>query len=539
MATNEAPAEFKSRVNLVSVPVVVRDSQSIAVGNLAKDDFQIFDSGKLQVISRFSVEKSGGRAAANPPATGAPKETITLGGGAPEIPDHFVAYLFDDLHMSNPDLSQARTAARKVLDESFPSTERAAVFSTSGQTNLEFTEDRAKISETLDRLQSRARGGDSNTECPYVAPYMADSIVNRNDPMALEAGEMDAMECNPIPQATLATYESQVRGAAQRTLSLADYDIRIALQVLKQVVRRTAAMPGQRTVVFVSDGFITPLLEQEVAEIIDRAIHLNVIVSTLDARGLSVPSEFADVSRRFTTPQAESIKNQYARTEAMAQGELLGELADGTGGSSVRNNNDLAGGFRRLAAAPEYFYMLAFTPQNLKPDGKFHRLKVTLTNGKGLTVQARHGYFSPRQATDAEEQTKQEIEEAVFSREEMKDIPFELHTQFFKTTDVDAKLSVLAKIDLKHLRYRKAEGRNRNDLTVVSALFDRNGNYLTATSKTVTLRLRDETLESKLNTGITIRTSFDVKTGSYLVRLVLRDAEGQMMSAGSDSIEIP
>jgi hypothetical protein len=223
----------------------------------------------------------------------------------------------------------------------------------------------------------------------------------------------------------------------------------------------------------------------------------------------------------------------------MAQGELLGELADGTGGSSVRNNNDLAGGFRRLADAPEYFYMLAFTPQNLKPDGKFHRLKVTLTNGKGLTVQARHGYFSPRQATDAEEQTKQEIEEAVFSREEMKDIPFELHTQFFKTTDVDAKLSVLAKIDLKHLRYRKAEGRNRNDLTVVSALFDRNGNYLTATSKTVTLRLRDETLESKLNTGITIRTSFDVKTGSYLVRLVLRDAEGQMMSAGSDSIEIP
>ena len=43
-------------------------------------------------------------------------------------------------------------------------------------------------------------------------------------------------------------------------------------------------------------------------------------------------------------------------------------------------------------------------------------------------------------------------------RDSIKDIPFDLHTQFFKTTDVDAKLSVLAHIDLKHLRFRKVEG---------------------------------------------------------------------------------
>jgi hypothetical protein len=54
-ATHEAPVTFQSRVNLVPLPVVVRDKKSNAVGNLTKDDFQIFDNGKLQVISRFSI----------------------------------------------------------------------------------------------------------------------------------------------------------------------------------------------------------------------------------------------------------------------------------------------------------------------------------------------------------------------------------------------------------------------------------------------------------------------------------------------------
>ena len=38
--------------------------------------------------------------------------------------------------------------------------------------------------------------------------------------------------------------------------------------------------------------------------------------------------------------------------------------------------------------------------------------------------------------------------------------------------------------------------------------------------------------------GITLKTSFDVKPGSYLVRLVVRDAEGQMMSAENGTVEI-
>jgi uncharacterized protein (DUF2141 family) len=114
-----------------------------------------------------------------------------------------------------------------------------------------------------------------------------------------------------------------------------------------------------------------------------------------------------------------------------------------------------------------------------------------------------------------------------------------LHTQFFKATDDTAKLTVLARVDVKHLHYKQAEGRNQNDLTVVTAVFDRNGNFLQSNQKVVQMRWKSETLESKLASGITLRTSFDVKPGRYMVRVVARDTEQQLMSAENGAVEIP
>ncbi len=144
-------------------------------------------------------------------------------------------------------------------------------------------------------------------------------------------------------------------------------------------------------------------------------------------------------------------------------------------------------------------------------------------------MQARKGYYAPKHAESVAEQAKSDINDAVFSQEERKDMPVELQTKFFKTSDEAAKLAVLVKVDVRHLRYRKVDGRNRNDLTIVSALFDRNGNFIQGDQKTLEMRLTDETLEKKLNSGVTLRANFDVKPGSYLVRCVVRDNDGELV----------
>ena len=51
MSQKDEPALFKARVNLVQVPVVVRDRQGKAIGSLKKEDFLLFDKGKPQYIA--------------------------------------------------------------------------------------------------------------------------------------------------------------------------------------------------------------------------------------------------------------------------------------------------------------------------------------------------------------------------------------------------------------------------------------------------------------------------------------------------------
>jgi hypothetical protein len=174
----------------------------------------------------------------------------------------------------------------------------------------------------------------------------------------------------------------------------------------------------------------------------------------------------------------------------------------------------------------------------LKYDGSFHSVRVAL-KPKDLSMQARRGYYAPKHAVNEAEQAKQEIREAVFSREEMQEFPVEIQTQFFKPAADAAKLSILAHIDLKTLRFQKAAGLNHDTLTIVSSLFDRNGNILGATERAVAMHLKEDTFAARVATGINVKASFDVKPGKYVVRVVVRDSEGQMMSARNGVVEIP
>jgi VWFA-related protein len=554
VASHDEPTTFRVNVKLVVVRAVVRDSQGHAVGNLNKEDFQIFDKGKPQVITQFEVEEPGALTAKarqksdQNSGEGASTETPSSSAQAPPMPERFVAYLFDDMHLEFGDLAHAREAAEHHFSSLRP-TDRAAIFTTSGRTSLDFTDDRAKLHEALLRLQARPISGRVVHDCPEISYYQADLIVNKHDPDARNLAIQEASDCGPItPQnTTLGNPAGMVDAIAMGVLTAGQQDTRIALGTLKEVVRAVSRMPGQRSVVLVSPGFIAPDLQSEYIEIIDRSVRSQVIINTLDARGLYVLVPYGDFIHQPVAPPGGRIpgdagppttKTLIQNAAASADADLLAALADGTGGVFFHNNNDFNEGFRRVAEAPEYSYVLAFAPQNLKLDGSFHNLKVTLKSSQKLSLQARRGYYAPKNFTDPNEQAKQEIEDVLYSQEELHNLPVKLHTQFFKANDEDAKLIVLAQVDVRHLHFRKVEGRNDNVLTCVSALFNRNGNFIQGMEKTVTMHWKDETLDHKLASGITLKTSFDVKPGSYVVRLVVRDAEGQLMSAENGTVEI-
>jgi VWFA-related protein len=539
MATRDEAATFSSHVNLVMVPVVIRDKSGKAMGTLTKQDFQLFDRGKPQEITRFSVEKTGEKPKDIKPepqpdqVPGEPANPIVL-------PDNFIAYLFDDIHIAFGDLVRIRDAARRHMDSLGP-LDRAGIYTTSGQVVQEFTDDREKLHQALARLMPRPIARSPIQECPDISYYMADMIVNKNMPDALQAALADLNSCSNLSMMTGSGAAQIVQGAAQMVLSTGNQETRVALFTLRDLVRRMAAAPGKRTILLLSPGFYTPEQQAEKMEIFDRAIRANVIINTLDARGLWVDPTL-DASQRPVAVAAMRIKSQYDRDSAMASADVLAEMAYGTGGNFFQNNNDFDEGLRRLATPPDYVYHLGFSPQNLKMDGSYHALKVSLKTASkiaGSELDARKGYYAPTHSESEAENAKREIEEALFSREETQEIPAQLRTQFFKRDDKTANLSVMAHIDIRLLKYRKAEDRNDDNLTVLSALFDRNGNYVKGVTKVIEFRLKDATLQNRLGPGINVRSTFDVEPGTYMVRLVLRDSEGHMMSAVNGAVNIP
>lgn len=544
VSSHDGPATFKVRVNLVLVRVVVRDAQGKVVPNLKKENFQLFDNRKPQAISSFSVETPEAHTAsavASPGTSeGSSSSTDVIAGKATVLPQRFVSMVFDDIHLSMEDTTFLRDSATRFFAALAPS-DRVAFYTTSGQFKQEFTNDRDAMKKALFGIIPRHTSDENFHDCPDVSYYQADLIENRRDSQSLAVAAEEAVQCAFSGDETkIAQAQILADTAAQRALVKGDSDTDYAYRHLEEIVRRLSSMPGQRVLVFVSPGFIMSSLQLEASDLVDRATRANIVINTIDARGLYAPDALGDIANPpRDTIRTAGFKTTYRVAAQAAQDDVLAQFADGTGGRFFHNRNDVDEAMREAAAAPAFSYLLGFSPQNLKIDGRYHTLKVTLTSKEKFSIQARHGYYAPKSVEDPTEAAKQEMQEALFSQEEIRDLPVDLQTQYFKKDELGARLAVLSRFDLKGIHFRKAEGRNKDQLTIVTGIFDENGNFVTGGEKVVDMKLLDTTYDRLSRSGFTVKSSFDVKPGTYLVRLVVRDAEGAQMAARNGAVVIP
>ena len=234
-----------SKANLVLVPVVVRDSQGHAVGNLAKGDFRLSDNGNPLEIQQFLVTRPGQQVtleglAEDSAQTGVSENDLGALQKHPSLmaPARVVALVFADDRLKtggldNPgqgDLRRARVAARRYFGALNP-TDRVAIFTSTGETTLDFTSDPALLERALLKLH----GGEA--------------VHNTSE------------------------------AEAQRLL-----------EVLRAVVQRIAMEPGVRTAVLLSPGFglsddpVWNLLPDTMG-LIDLAIRSGVAIDALNLRG--------------------------------------------------------------------------------------------------------------------------------------------------------------------------------------------------------------------------------------------------------------
>src|SRR6202022_4044128 len=93
----------------------------------------------------------------------------------------------------------------------------------------------------------------------------------------------------------------------------------------------------------------------------------------------------------FNSPynQPRTIVPPFPQSASTNQ-QILARLAEGTGGFTIFNTNDLLGGLQRIGREQSEFYILGYVPSDT-PEGSCHTLRVKLNHG-GTNVRSRSGY---------------------------------------------------------------------------------------------------------------------------------------------------
>jgi VWFA-related protein len=388
--SKETSFNIQINVRKVQVPVVVRNKQGNAVGDLQIADFQVFDNGKLRPITGFTVIRREAQESAA-------QSTISAVAEPPvSVPERRnIVFLFDDMHMEGDDMVHAQNAGLKALATTLTASDLAGVISTSGRINTGLTRDRAKLQAAIVGLHSQSLHRSDGSDCPRIDYYEADLMENKRDAAAFIDAFQQVVLCgnlDPTRQRTLITQIAD--SAARRSLAAGYYDVQAAFATIKEIVRALATLPGQRSLILVSPGFLNIESDSLTAEskIIDSAAQSNVTISALDARGLYTSSMAAgdDTHVISVLERSELLSAEMRESE-----NPMAELAAGTGGTFFHNDNDMEEGFREVTQTPEFLYLLELSVGDVKPDASYHRLNVKVDR-RGLQLQARLGYFVPK-----------------------------------------------------------------------------------------------------------------------------------------------
>ena len=349
------------------------------MSDLKKENFQLFDNNKPRAISAFMVEQNG---TPQGPAAGNAQPASTTSAAPPQ---RFIVLLFDDLHLSLVDLENTKKAGEKALDGLLEGSNQVAVISLSGKVASGLTRDRVKLQEAILSLKSQGDYLHINEACPKIGYFQAWLMEFPQEAEAFRDAARQLMACGASSDPQDA--ERTARLIVQRIVNVVGRDYVESFSAIDEIVRRMSTLPGQRTLILISPGFVVrdPVVSAAESQMINLAAQSNVTISTLSARGLYTTSQTA----------GNDFSSKYSLLDLSWTESSLSEYADGTGGTFFHNSNDLETGFKSLAEGPESVYLLELSLDNAKPDGASHNLKVKVDRA-GLQIQARRGYFIPR-----------------------------------------------------------------------------------------------------------------------------------------------
>lgn len=548
--TPPAQPSFPAEAEIVTVDVVVADREGRPVTDLAPSEFTVKEDGAVQTVTAFERVHRPAPTAESPPtergpASPRPHVSSNRTGEARAARAFMIVY--DDLHLDTSQAQRAREAARDFLGSGAPDGDMVGIVATGTDASWvgRMPEARAGLLQVLERLPGRRR---IDSVRDYMSDYEAMRIWQDDDPVVTErvarrflqtqaivpenAGSVDVREQRGDPS----SWAAYVRARAGEVYSRATQNNEAALAVMTRAVESLAGVRGRKTLVLLSGGFVHDPRLPGFRNVVTAARRANVAVYFIDARGLDAGG--TALGAEMGVPiAAEVMGSQLAEAAEAREGSE--SIADDTGGFTVKNANDLAGGLRRIARESRSYYLLGYTPARPGRDGRFRRIEVRVAR-PGVTVRARRGYYAPAAGERPAPAKDAAIQRALDSPLELPDVPLSAAAHVFGETSLGkAQVLVTVEPDLRGFAFREEGGLALDTLDFLLVVAHRATAEHFRFDHQFEMKLSPESRGRLEREGFPITRSFDLDPGPWQARVVVRDRNSGRLGSLTHEFEVP
>jgi VWFA-related protein len=236
--------------------------------------------------------------------------------------------------------------------------------------------------------------------------------------------------------------------------------------------------------------------------------------------GSTTPTNYNPYNNNLNNPynQSRSIIPQLPPSVTTNQ-QVLAGLAEGTGGFSIFNTNDLLSGLQRIGKEQNEFYILGYVPAD-SPEGSCHTLKVKMNRG-GLNVRSRSGFCNSRTENPLEGKPAEKQLELHAAGGQSGSIHGALEAPYFYTGPNVARVNLAMEISSDSLKFDKEKGKYHANINVLGIAYRPDGTVGARFSDTVNLVLEKDEWKEFTKTPYRYENQFDAAAGTYKLTVVL------------------
>ena len=520
---------------LIQIDVTVTDKNGKIIRDLRPEEIEIYENGKKQEISNFSFVSN----ITNPPGSVkkvAPDILIPPTAVKAEQVRRTIALVVDDLTLSFESTYYVRRALKKFVDEQMQEGDLVAIIRTGAGIGAlqQFTTDRRQLYAAIEKVRWNASG---SGKIGAFAPLQS-RLETGPDETELEEGQRTQegieREFNDFRESLFAT----------GTLGAVNY-----------VVRGMAELPGRKSVMLLSDGFMlftkdasgsveSGRVLESLRRLVDQANRASVVVYTMDARGLQTTGITAADNTSGRSAEQIQQASSDRRDELSDTQDGLRFLARQTGGFAIVNNNDLSGGIRRILDDQSY-YLVGYQPDDATFDPRtrrFNRLDVRITR-PGARVRYRSGFFgiTDEKLVASRPAGNERLLTALTSPFAVNEISLRLNALFGNDSRTGPFVRSLLHVKAQDLSFTvEPDGGRKAVFDVLAVGFGDNGMLVEQISKTYTLTLKKDAYDKFANEGFVYDFTFPIKKpGAYQLRVAIRDRKTEKVGSANQFVEVP